>query len=75
MARNAIMSTPGRNGRVEFLVIRGDIGIAVSVLAAMFGGIAAWILVTRYLKVDFAWLPSTLFTVVAASTGAVQGSA
>ncbi len=53
------------------LVEFGLIGIAVSVLAAMFGGIAAWILVTRYLKVDFAWLPSTLFTVVAASTGAV----
>ncbi len=26
MARNAIMSTLGRNGCVEFLVIRGDIG-------------------------------------------------
>ena len=43
----------------------------MSVLASALGGVAAWILVTRYLKVDFAWLPTTLVAVVAASTAAV----
>ena len=53
------------------LVEFGLIGVAVSALAAALGGVAAWILVTRYLKLDFAWLPSTVFTVVAVSTVAV----
>jgi putative ABC transport system permease protein len=52
---------------IEFALI----GAAVSAVAAALGGIAAWLLVTRYLRVDFAWLPATLLGVVALAVTAV----
>lgn len=53
------------------LVEFGLIGLAVSGIAAALGSVAAWLLVTRYLRVDFTWLPWTVVTVIAAAIAAV----
>jgi putative ABC transport system permease protein len=43
----------------------------VAVVAALIGTAAAWTLVTRYMRVDFVFLPGTLTAVIAASIVAV----
>ena len=53
------------------LVEFGLIGLAVSGIAAALGSVAAWLLVTRYLHVDFNWLPWTVAGVIAAAIAAV----
>ena len=53
------------------LVEFGLIGVAVSGVAAVLGSGAAWLLVTRYLRVDFSWLPWTVAGVIATAVGAV----
>jgi putative ABC transport system permease protein len=52
---------------VEFALI----GAAVSGIAAALGGLASWLLVTRYLRLDFDWLPATLLGVIAGAVVAV----
>ena len=42
-----------------------------AVVAALIGSAAAWALVTRYMRIDFVWLPLTLTGVIAASIVAV----
>ncbi len=53
------------------LVEFGLIGVAVSGIAAALGSCAAWLLVTRYLRVDFSWLPWTVAGVIVTAVGAV----
>jgi putative ABC transport system permease protein len=53
------------------LVEFGLIGGVVAVVAALIGTAAAWTLVTRYMRVDFVFLPGTLTAVIAASIVAV----
>ncbi|MBL8698703.1 MAG: ABC transporter permease [Alphaproteobacteria bacterium] len=52
---------------VEF----GVIGLAVALIATFVGSIAAWLLVTHYMRVDFTWLPLTAAGVVGAAMAAV----
>ncbi len=51
----------------------GLIGVVVAAVAALIGSVAAWALVTRYMWIDFTWLPGTLSGVIAGAVVAVVG--
>ncbi len=53
------------------LIEFGLVGGAVAALAAALGALGSWLLVTTWLRLDFAWLPGTLAGVILAAVGTV----
>jgi putative ABC transport system permease protein len=72
-----VLGARRRDVLASILLEFGLIGLAVAIVAAAIGSLCAWLLVSRYMRVDYLFLPGTLVAVAlgAAATIALFGLA